>query len=113
MLSTNIIQQVYIFIIQQYNMTNFKVANNIRKKTSFKNLKTALKPNGKTPENLEPPIEGDNPLFYCSLCSKPMKYSDLIDGCRCCLCKSDLFIILWNEYKKRLWRTQFVNKEDS
>ena len=93
-------------------MVNFKVANNTRKKTSFKNLKTALKPNGKTPENLEPPIEGDNPLFYCSLCSKPMKYSNLIDGCRCCLCESDLFIILWIDYKKGLWRTQFVNKED-
>lgn len=89
-------------------MVNSKVANNMRKKTSFKNLKTALKPNG----SLEPTIEEDTPLFYCSLCSKPMKYSDLIDDCRCCLCESDLFIILWIDYKKRLWQTQFVNNED-
>lgn len=93
-------------------MINFKVANNMRKKTSFKNLKTVLKLNGRAPENLKPTIEEDNSLFYCSLCSKPMKYSDLIDGCRCCLCESDLFTSLWIEYKKKLWRTQFVNKED-
>ena len=81
-------------------MTKFKVTNKILKKIPLNNLKTVLKLKNKTPENIQYTCIEDDPLFYCLLCSKIMNYSDLIDGCRCCLCDNDLFVILWNDYKK-------------
>ena len=41
----------------------------------------------------------DDPWFYCTLCSKFLKYSELIDGIECCFCEKDLFIIPWKEFK--------------
>ena len=72
-------------------------------KHSFKNLKSVIKQRKKTDqsENIQ---KEDNPLFYCSLCSKFMEYNELIDGYKCCFCDNDLFIILWNEYKKEMNR---------
>jgi len=81
---------------------NFKVINKNKKPTSFNKLKILLSLNGKNPKNQEPIVKEENPLFYCSLCSKHMNYTDLIDGCKCCSCDNDLFVILWNEYKNRM-----------
>ena len=86
-------------------MTNFKITNKILKKIPLNNLKTILKLKNKTPESIQYIGIEDDPLFYCSLCSKTMNYSDLIDGCRCCLCDKDLFVILWNDYKKGVIRS--------
>jgi len=44
--------------------------------------------------------ENDDPLFYCTLCSRFMQYSKLIDGYRCCFCDNELFLVPWNEFKE-------------
>ena len=40
-----------------------------------------------------------DPWFYCSLCFKFMNFSELIDGCKCCFCENELFIVPWNEFE--------------
>jgi len=82
-------------------MVNLKVAAKRWGKNSFNNLKVVLKHREKASDNSDQTKKEDNPLFYCSLCSKLMDYSDLIDGCKCCFCDNDLFIILWSEYNKK------------
>ena len=42
--------------------------------------------------------EPDEPWFYCTLCNKFMKYDELINGCKCRHCSSDLFVVPWNEF---------------
>lgn len=85
-------------------MVNFNVKTKRWGKHSFNNLKSVLKQRKKTEHPEENIQKEDNPLFYCSLCSKFMEYSELIDGCKCCFCDNDLFIILWNEYQKEMTR---------
>jgi hypothetical protein len=43
----------------------------------------------------------ENPWFFCALCTKFLEFKDLIDGCKCCFCQNEFFIIPWKEYKKR------------
>jgi len=83
---------------------NFKVVHKAENQTSFNRLKILLRLKEKITENSEPIIKEQNPLFYCSLCSKQMNYNDLIDGCQCYICNNDLFIILWAEYQKEMMR---------
>ena len=85
-------------------MVNLKAATKRLKKISFNNLKGMLKHREKIYNNSNQTKRERNPLFYCSLCSKFVDYSDLIDGCKCCFCNNDLFIILWSEYNKKLKR---------
>ena len=66
------------------------------------NLKKIFKGKEKKPDGLEVQESTMSPRFYCSLCSKFMNYSDLIDGCKCYFCDSDLFIIPRNEFKEML-----------
>ena len=86
-------------------MVNLQVVVKRWRKTSFNNLKGVLKLREKASNSSENIPRDDNPLFYCSLCSKFMEYSDLVDGCKCCFCDKDLFIILWREYKKEMARS--------
>jgi len=83
-------------------MVNLKAATKRMEKISFNNLKGVSKHREKIHDNSDQTKREDNPLFYCSLCSKHMDYSDLIDGCKCCFCDNDLFIILWSKYNKKL-----------
>jgi len=83
-------------------MINLKAATKRLEKISFNNLKSVSKHREKIHNNSNQTKREDNQLFYCSLCSKLMDYSDLIDGCKCCFCDNDLFIILLSEYNKRL-----------
>ena len=85
-------------------MINFNMKTKRWGGNSFNNLKSVIKQR-KKPDHPEENIQKeDNPIFYCSLCSKFMEYSELIDGCKCCFCDNDLFIILWNEYQKEMKR---------
>lgn len=83
-------------------MVNLIVGAKRLKKTSFNTVKYVFKRGGRTSNISEDIPKDDNPLFFCSLCSKFMDYSDLVDGCKCCFCDKDLFIILWSEYKKEM-----------
>ena len=44
--------------------------------------------------------KSDDPLFYCLLCAKFLRFSELIDGCRCCHCDNELFLVPHDELKK-------------
>ena len=79
-------------------MFNFKMKVKKVKKIFFK----------KNTENDEPNISYQtikNTLFYCILCSKLLRYSELIDGSICCHCEKDLFLIPWNEFIKNGGKT--------
>ena len=85
-------------------MVNYNMKAKKTEKHSFSKLKSVLKQRKKIDHSEENIQKEDNSLFYCSLCSKFMDYSELIDGSKCCFCYNDLFIILWNEYKKEMTR---------
>ena len=93
-------------------MVNLMDPLKIRQKQSYKNFQRRIHQKRKTPIYNNSIINEDDPKFYCSLCSKSMKYSELINGCKCSKCEHDLFIILWDEYKKNLWTTQIETTDE-
>jgi len=92
--------------IRKISVENFKPSFRIKrkkisvnhKKIPLKNVKLSSKKKETQPTILKAHEKMKNPWFYCSLCSNFMKYSDLIDGCRCCFCDNDLFIVPGNEF---------------
>jgi len=79
---------------------DFTFTSKLNNNNMLKNIKTVIIPKYKT--NKQKSISKDNPLYYCSYCEKIMNYSDLKKGCRCRICDNDLFLILWEEYKKSI-----------
>ena len=67
------------------------------KRKPFTKLKKFIQ---KKQEKTIPPQIEENPWFFCALCTKFLEFKDLIDGCKCCFCQNEFFIIPWKEYQK-------------
>ena len=73
-----------------------------RLKKAIKSLKRKTKKTKKQeqPRILDTHQKIEDPWFFCSLCSKFIQYSELIDGCNCCFCDNELFIMPYDEFKE-------------
>ncbi len=46
--------------------------------------------------DIDIPKKIKDPVFFCSLCSKKLKFNELIDGYKCSYCENDLFLSVYD-----------------